>query len=319
MTGRDLLPPALFIGLLALVPWATSSNTILNFLVTVLIVALAAQDWNLLGGFGGQFSFGHAAFFGTGAYATALLQIRGGVNAWIACLIGIVAGGMVGWVIGVLAFRARLRGSYFALVTLAFAEVLRILTNAADFTGGAAGLLLRLDVRPMNFQFASRAVFYWIALACVAVVLLLTLMIERGRFGAQLAAVRENEEAARALGVDALAVKLRAITLSAAITAVAGCLYTQYFLYLDANIAYGSWISIEALLAAIVGGIGTVAGPVIGALALHGLGELAKGFTGDITGVDLVLFGLLLVAAIGFAPLGIVGSLRMARLHGGAR
>ncbi len=322
MTGRDLLPPALLIGLLALVPWATSSNTMLNFLVTVLIVALAAQGWNLLGGFGGQFSFGHAAFFGTGAYATALLQIRGGVNAWIACLIGIAAGGVVGWVIGVLAFRARLRGSYFALVTLAFAEVLRILTNAADFTGGAAGLLLRLDVRPMNFQFASRAVFYWIALVCVAVVLLLTVMIERGRFGAQLAAVRENEEAARALGVDALAVKLRAITLSAAITAAAGCLYTQYFLYLDANIAYGSWISIEALLAAIVGGIGTVAGPVIGALTLHGLGELTKGFAGDITGVDLVLFGLLLVAAIGFAPLGIVGSLRrlrVVRLSGGAR
>ena len=319
MTLRYLLPPALFIGLLALVPSVTSSNTILNFLVSVLIVALAAQGWNLLGGFGGQFSFGHAAFFGTGAYATALLQLRGGVNAWIACLIGIVAGGIVGWVIGVLAFRARLRGSYFALVTLAFAEVLRILTNAADFTGGAAGLLLRLDVRPMNFQFASRAVFYWIALTCVAVALLVTLMIERGRFGAQLVAVRENEDAARALGVDALAVKLRAITLSAAITAAAGCLYTQYFLYLDANIAYGSWISIEALLAAIVGGIGTVVGPVIGALALHGLGELTKGFAGDITGLDLVLFGLLLVAAIGFAPLGIAGSLRAARLRGGAR
>lgn len=313
MTRRDLVPIVVLIGLLALVPFATSSNTMLNFLVTVMIVALAALGWNLLGGFGGQFSFGHAAFFGTGAYATALLQIRGGVNAWLACALGVVAGGAIGWVIGVLAFRARLRGSYFALVTLAFAEVLRILTNAADFTGGAAGLLIRLDIRPANFQFASRAVFYWIALACVAVVLVLSRAIERGRFGAQLVAVRENEDAARALGVDALAVKLRAITLSAAITAAAGGLYAQYFLYLDANIGFGSWISIEALLAAIVGGVGTVTGPVIGALALHGLGELTKVLAGDVTGVDLVLFGLLLVAAIGFAPLGIVGSLRRLR------
>ena len=313
MMRRDLLPIVLLVGLLALVPLATASNTMLNFLVTVMIVALAAQGWNLLGGFGGQFSFGHAAFFGTGAYAAALLQIRGGVNAWAACLLGIVAGGAVGWVIGLLAFRARLRGSYFALVTLAFAEVLRILTNASDFTGGAAGLLIRLDVRPANFQFASRAAFYWVALASVAVVLYVTRAIARGRFGAHLVAVRENEDAARALGVDALAVKLRAITLSAAITAAAGCLYAQYYLYLDANIGYGSWISIEALLAAIVGGLGTVAGPVIGALALHGLGEVTKVLAGEVTGVDLVLFGLLLVAAIGFAPLGIVGSLRRLR------
>ena len=314
MTRRDLLPLAALVAVLALVPLAGPSNTLLNFLVSVLIVALTAQGWNLLGGFGGQFSFGHAAFFGSGAYATALLQIRFGVNAWLACALGIAAGGAVGRIIGVLAFRARLRGSYFALVTLAFAEVLRILANASDFTGGAAGLLIRLDVRAANFQFASRAAFYWIALAAVAATLLLSRAIERGRFGAQLVAVRENEDAARALGVDALAVKLRAITLSAAVTAAAGCLYAQYFLYIDANIAYGSWISIEALLAAIIGGIGTVPGPLIGALALHGLGELTKGFAGGITGVDLVLFGLLLVAAIGLAPLGIVGSLHRLRV-----
>jgi branched-chain amino acid transport system permease protein len=313
MTRRDLIPIVALVVLLALLPLGIASNTMLNFLITVLIVALAAQGWNLLGGFGGQFSFGHAAFFGTGAYANALLQIRGGVNAWLACGIGVLAGAAVGWIIGALSFRARLRGSYFALVTLAFAEVLRILANAFDFTGGAAGLLIRLNVRPANFQFASRATFYWIALACVAVVLVLSRAIERSRFGAELVAVRENEDAARALGVDALAVKLRAIAISGAITAAAGCLYAQYFLYLDANIAYGTWISIEALLAAIVGGVGTVLGPVIGALALHGLGEVTKAFAGDITGIDLVLFGLLLVAAIAFAPAGIVGSLRRLR------
>jgi branched-chain amino acid transport system permease protein len=308
-----VLPAATLVLLLALVPLAASDET-LNFLVGALIVALAAQGWNLLGGFGGQFSFGHAAFFGTGAYADAILQIKGGVNAWLACGLGVAAGALAGWIIGALAFRARLRGSYFALVTLAFAEVLRILANAADVTGGAAGLLIKLDPRPANFQFASRAAFYGVALACVAAALVLSRLVERGRFGARLAAVRENEDAARALGVDALATKLQAMALSAAVTAAAGCLYAQYFLYIDATIAYGSQVSVEMLLAAIVGGLGTVLGPVAGALVLHGFGELTRGLAGGIAGLDLVLFGVLLVAVIAFAPAGLVGTaLRLGR------
>lgn len=307
MTGRDLLPIALVVGILALVPLFLTGNTALNFLVFALIIALAAQGWNLLGGFGGQFSFGHAAFFGTGAYATALLQTRLGVNAWAAFALGVGVGALVGWIIGSLSFRSGLRGSYFALVTLAFAEVLRIAANAAAVTGGAAGLLIPLDVRPANFQFASRAAFYWIALALVGAALVLSRAVERSRFGAQLAALRENEAAAMALGVDALAVKLRAIALSAGVTAAAGCLYAQYFLYLDAGIAYGTWISVEALLAPIIGGVGTVFGPLVGALALHGLGELTKGLAGRVPGIDLVVFGALLVLVVAFAPRGILG------------
>jgi branched-chain amino acid transport system permease protein len=315
MTVRHLAPIAALAGLLALVPLVVTANTVLNFLVFTLVIALAAQGWNLLGGFGGQFSFGHAAFFGTGAYVTALLQARLGVNAWAGFALGIAAGGLVGWVIGFLSFRSGLRGSYFALVTLAFAEVFRILANASAVTGGAAGLLVRLDVRPGNFQFASRAAFYWIALALVAVALVITCAVANSRFGAQLVAVRENEAAAKALGVDTLRVKLQAITLSAAITAAAGAFYTQYFLYIDATIAYGTWISVEALLAPIIGGLGTVFGPVVGALALHGLGEVTKGSVGSVPGIDLVVFGILLVVAIAFAPEGILGLAR--RVVGG--
>ncbi|HEX2552342.1 MAG TPA: branched-chain amino acid ABC transporter permease [Microvirga sp.] len=317
MRARDLLPIALAIGALALVPLAVSANTVLNFLVFTLVIGLAAQGWNLLAGYGGQFSFGHAAFFGTGAYAIAILQARFGVNAWAGFAIAIAAGALVGWIIGYLSFRSGLRGSYFALVTLAFAEVLRILANASAVTGGAAGLLVRLDVRPENFQFASRAAFFWIALALVGLVLVLTRAIERSRFGAQLVAVRENESAAKALGIDTLRVKLKAITLSAAITAAAGAFYTQYFLYIDATIAYGTWISVEALLAPIVGGLGTAFGPLVGALALHGLGELTKGVAGSVPGIDLVVFGALLIVTVAFAPDGILGLLR--RLLGKAR
>lgn len=292
---------------LAAVPAVTSDNTALNFMVGALIVALAAQGWNLLGGFGGQLSFGHAAFYGTGAYVTALLQQRYGVNAWAGAALGVVAGALVGAVIGFLSFRAGLRGSYFALVTLAFAEVLRILANAAPLTGGAAGLLVRLDVRATNFQFASRVTFFYVALGCVAAALLLTWSIGRSRFGAQLAAVRENEEAARALGIDAFATKLRAITLSAAITAAAGVLYVQYYLYIDAGLAYGTAVSVAALLAPVIGGVGTVLGPVVGAVALESLGQLTRLVAGPVPGVDQVLFGLMLVAAIAFVPGGLVG------------
>lgn len=313
MKRRDLWPALAVLALLALVPLVFPSNTVLNFMVFALIVALAAQGWNLLGGYGGQFSFGHAAFFGTGAYATALLQVRLGVNAWGAFACGIALGALVGAGIGWASFRSGLRGSYFALVTLAFAEVLRILANAAAFTGGAAGVLVRLDPRPENFQFASRAAFYGVALALVAAVLALTLWVENSRFGARLVAVRENEDAARALGVAALAVKVRAIALSAAITAAAGGLYAQYFLYLDAGIAYGTWISIEALLAPIVGGLGTALGPLIGALALHGLGEATKGLAGRVPGIDLAIYGALLVLVVGLAPQGLLGLLRRGR------
>jgi len=311
---RSYGPALALIALAALVPFAVSANTMLNFIVFALIIALAAQGWNLLGGLAGQFSFGHAAFFGTGAYAAALLQTRYGVNAWAAFALGIVLAAAIGWVIGFLSFRSGLRGSYFALVTLAFAEVLRILANASAFTGGAAGTLVKLDVRPENFQFVSRAAFVWIAVALVGAVLLMTITIMRTRFGAWLTAVRENEDAARALGVDTLAVKLKAITLSAAITGAAGALYVQYFLYLDAGIAYGPWISIEALIAPIVGGIGTAFGPVLGAVALHIFGEAAKLVAGGIPGIDLVLYGLLLIATIAFAPDGLTGLLkRLAR------
>ncbi len=156
---RGILPILALVALIAALPLVTASNTAINFVVFVLIIALGAQGWNLLGGVGGQFSFGHAAFFGTGAYVSAVLQARFGVNAWVAFAAGVAMGALVGWVIGFLSFRAGLRGSYFALVTLAFAEVLRILANALPITGGGAGLLLKLDVGLGNFQFSSRAVF----------------------------------------------------------------------------------------------------------------------------------------------------------------
>ncbi|HEX3505497.1 MAG TPA: branched-chain amino acid ABC transporter permease [Xanthobacteraceae bacterium] len=303
-------PIVVVVALLAAVPLFTTSNVVFNFLVAALLIALAGQGWNLLGGYGGQYSFGHAAFFGTAAYATAVLQVRYGVNAWLGLFIGIAAGALVGAIIGALTFRSGLRGSYFSLVTLAFAEVLRIIASVAPITGAGVGTLIPLDLHPRAFQFQSRVPFYFIALALVALSLIIVRVIENSRFGAYLVAVRENEDAASALGVDAFLVKLCAITISAAITAAAGCFYAQYFLFIDAGIAYGPWISIDALLAPIVGGAGTVFGPLLGALVIKTLGEATKLMAADAPGLDLVIYGLLLVGVVGLAPRGIAGLLR---------
>jgi branched-chain amino acid transport system permease protein len=297
------------VTLLGIVPLATSSNVVLNFLVLVLLIALAGQGWNLLGGYGGQYSFGHAAFFGTGAYVTAVLQARYGVNAWAGFGLGIAAGALTGAIIGGLSFRSGLKGSYFALVTLAFAEVLRIIASAAPITGAGVGTLIPLDLRPAAFQFQSRAPFYWIVLGLVGVSLAIVRAIEDSRFGAYLIAVRENEDAARALGVNTTAVKIIAMTISAAITAAAGGFYAQYFLFVDAGIAYGPWISVEALLAPIIGGAGTVFGPLLGALVVKTLGELGKMAAGDAPGLDLVIYGCVLILVVAVAPRGIAGFL----------
>lgn len=295
--------------LLGVVPFVTTSNVILNFLITTFLIALAGQGWNLLGGYGGQYSFGHAAFFGTAAYTTAILQVQYGINAWIGLFAGIVAASLVGAVIGVLCFRSGLRGSYFSLVTLAFAEVLRIVSSVTPITGAGVGTLIKLDLRPEAFQFQSRVPFYWIVLTLVALSLLIVRATENSRFGAYLVAIRENEDAASALGINTFAVKLAAITLSAAITAAAGCFYAQYFLFIDAAIAYGPWISIDALLAPIVGGAGTLFAPLLGALVIKVLGEATKLVTGDAPGLDLVIYGMVLIAVVGLAPRGVAGVL----------
>ena len=312
---------ALVVAVLAVVPLVTASNAVLNFLVMALLIALAGQGWNLLGGYGGQYSFGHAAFFGTGAYVTAILQVRYGINAWLGLFIGIAAGALVGAVIGALSFRSGLKGSYFSLVTLAFAEVFRIVASVTPITGAGVGTLIKLDLRPEAFQFQSRAPFYWIALALVGLSLVLMRAVEQSRFGAYLVAIRENEDAAEALGVDAFKVKLAAMTVSAAITATAGCFYAQYFLFLDAAIAYGPWISVDALLAPIIGGAGTLFGPLAGALVIKTLGEATKLMTGGAPGLDLVSYGLVLIAVVGLAPRGIAGlaSRLVPRTRAGAR
>lgn len=302
-----LIAVPVVLAVLATAPLALGSGYWLGLATTTLMFACLAQAWNLLGGYGGQFSYGHALFFGTGAYVTAVLQVRLGLDPWTGLVAGTVAGGAIGAFCGALSFRYGLKGSYFALVTLAFAEVFRILATSVPFTGGGAGILIPLKVSAANFQFADKTGFYYAMLVLFAISLVVTLAVERSRFGAYLVAVRENEAAASALGIDIFRVKLGAITLSGALAALAGVFYAQFFLYLDPHIAYGAGISVEALLAPIIGGIGTLFGPLIGAIVMRLLGEVANVWTDGAPGLNLALFGFLLILVLRFLPDGIVG------------
>ncbi|MDF2464282.1 MAG: branched-chain amino acid transporter permease [Ramlibacter sp.] len=303
---RDLASIALFVVVVACVPLVTQSGVALNFIMMALYACLLAQAWNILGGFGGQFSFGHALFFGTGAYAQAIAQ-QYGVNPWAALVLALVASAMVGVIVGALTFRYGLKGSYFALVTLAFAEVFRIVALSVPFTGGGVGLMVPLRESAANMQFATRAGYLWLVLALVAVALLASAWLRHSRFGAYLQAVRDNEDAARAVGVDPFRVKLAAIALSGALMGAGGAFYVQVFQYIDPGIAYGPSTSVEALVAAIVGGMGTLWGPVLGALVLHVLADLTRNLFGQLPGINMVIYGSVLVLIVMFLPRGIAG------------
>ena len=297
--------PGILLAVALAYPFIFRSNFAINFGVVVLFLALIGQAWNIAGGFAGQLSFGHAVFFGTGAYCSTILQLKLGWNPWAGLAASAGTGAVVGALIAALSFRFGLRGSYFALITLAFAEVFRIATNAVEFTGGGLGLLIPLKRGAANFQFAERIGFYFTILALTAGSIYITLWLKRSRFGARLAAIRENEDAARALGIDAFREKVKVMALSGAMCALGGTFYAQYYLYIDPSVVFGADKSVEMLLVSMIGGSGTVYGPLIGAFVLTLVGEGTRALTGA-QGLSLIIYGSLLILIIGFLPNGLV-------------
>ncbi len=295
----------LILAVACIFPFIFSSPFMVNFGVLALFYAFIGQSWNIAGGFAGQLSFGHVVFFGAGAYASTIFQVRFGVNPWIGLPVSAVAGGLVGWLIGYLSFRAGLKGSYFALITLAFAEMLRIIANSVEITGGGLGLLIPAKPSVSNFQFPERVGFYFTILVLVTVSIAIAIWLKHSRFGAQLAAIRENEDAARALGINIFSEKLKILIISGALGGMGGCFFSQYFLYIDPIIVFGVDKSVEMLLVSMIGGAGTVYGPLIGAVLLAAISDTARVVT-NIQGLSLVIYGGLLVLIIAFLPNGLI-------------
>ncbi len=310
---RDVAGIAVFSVAVGALTLSLESGVWLTFIMMTMYAALLSQSWNILGGYGGQFSFGHALFFGTGAYVQAIAQLQGGINAWVALVLALAAAGLLGAGVAALTFRYGLKGSYFALVTLAFAEVFRVLAVSVPFTGGGVGLMLPLKASVANLQFESRQGYVALVLVLVVAALLVAAGLRHSRWGAQLQAVRDNEDAARAVGVDALRVKLWATVLSGAFMGVGGAFYVQVFQYIDPTIAFGPATSVEALVGAIVGGMGTLWGPVLGAAALHLLAEMTRNLFGNLPGLNLVIYGSVLVLIVMALPRGLAGIARSVR------
>ena len=301
---------ALFVVVLAL-PFVLSFNPYyLSIFISALILGSVSLAWNLLAGVCGQVSFGHAAFFGIGAYASALLVMKAGFNPFLAMVVAAMIGVIGGLIIGIPAFR--LRGPYFALSILGFAEVMKLLTlNLTRLTEGSKGIfnipsLPSIKLGGMTFDFyISRTTNYYLAAALMFAIYLLIYLLRYSNIGLAMSAVHGDEETASGIGVPVFKTKLTALTLSAFCTALTGAFYAHYVHFLNPDSAFDGFWSVMPIVGSLFGGIGTLIGPSIGALVITGLDEfLFKRFFE--TGHKL-FFGLLLTIVIVWAPVGLLG------------
>ncbi len=305
---------------LALLPAVLGSYAV-TVCILIFLYAYLGQAWNILGGYGGQLSAGHAAFVGVGGYTTTLLAMHWGLSPWGGMFVGGALAAGLGAIIGGLAFRFGLRGFYFVLLTVAFAEVCRIVVLNTDALGGALGLYITFTGDPWQLQFGDNRGYYYVALGLAAGATGVAALVERGRLGAYLVAVREDEEAAEALGVDTFRVKLAAIVLSAFLTGLGGAFYASYLFSLQPNAVFGIPLSVDIIIRPVVGGAGTVMGPLLGAVILAPLAEVARAYVarGGWAGLHLVVYGLLLIAVVLFLPRGAYPHLRAWCRSRGAR
>ena len=301
------------VGVMLLILPQLIGDYFVHLVTTVLLFGYLGVAWNILGGYAGQFSFGHAAFFGVGAFTSTLLQIHMGVSPWIGMFLAGIAGLLLGQFIGFLTFRYGLRGPYFALAMLALAEMLRVLAVEWMTERYPLGIILPLIGDSFrDFQFRSKVPYYYIILCMAALVLYFSRVIEDNRIGSYFKAIRENEEAAETLGVNTFKYKMAAMAISSFLTAMGGTFYTQYYLTIDEEAAFGVAVSIEILLGPIIGGAGTVFGPILGAGILECISEGSRNLLGAYSGVHLMLYGAILIVVIIFLPKGILGGLQTA-------
>ncbi|MDB5041024.1 MAG: inner-rane translocator [Candidatus Eremiobacteraeota bacterium] len=285
-----------------------------DVLVLLLVYAGVATAWNLAAGLSGTSSFGHGLFFGAGAYTATMLYGSAGVSPWLGLLVGAAVGGALGAGAAWLGTRYQIGGLSFAVLTLALAEIAQLFVGSFEPLGASRGLTIAPAANgPANLQFASTAAFVATAFAFFAACMLATIAIAHGATGLRYRSVRENPAAAAAMGIEPLRVRVSALAISGALTAIGGVVYAQYLLFVNPSI-FGPGVTINVILFTLIGGIGTVWGPALGTLVVYPIGAWLRGtFGGSLPGVDSLVYGVLVVACILGFPRGIVGLFRALR------
>lgn len=296
----------LFAIVLAILPIFVTNNFYLHSLIMIFFWATLTASWNIIGGFAGQISLGHAAFFGIGAYTSTILYLKLGISPCIGVLCGGVLATAVAAAISYPCFR--LKGPFFTLSTIAFGEVIYLLSSYfRDLTGGAVGLLIPFKPSAWNLIFAEKVYYYYIALILMFVVILITKKIASSKMGYYLISLREDEEAAKAIGINTAQYKLYAMMISAFFAGVAGVFYAQYIFFIEPKTVFSADLSTQFALMSIIGGLGTVAGPIVGAFILTPLSEFLRGWLGgSYSGLHLAIYGLILIIVVLAMPEGIV-------------
>lgn len=310
----NLLHPRGYMGALALLallatPFALQSPFAFHLAVLVCIFGALATAWNIVGGFAGQLSLGHAVFYGIGSYTATLLVINFGVTPWLGMFAGAAISAAAAVVIAYPTLR--LRGPFFALATIAFLEVCRLLTvHEESWTGGSAGLNVPLNIGLQWMVFREKWAYLLIAFAFLLATLWAAWLTRRSRFGFYLIAVREREDAARAVGVNAVKVKIGAAVISAVLTSFIGSFHAMYLTFIDPSAAFSIELSVQIAMFALIGGLGSVAGPLAGTVLVLPIAELARGWLSSFgSGTHGFVYGLVLVLVVLFIPRGLVGHL----------
>lgn len=302
-------------GLLALAvltPLA-DSRALINIVLGALYVGCLATAWNIVGGLAGQFSLGHSLFVLAGAMSSGYLYAVLDVTPWLGMLVGAAVAGLIALVVGALTFSFRLRGLFFALVTLVLAQAGVFVVEGIEPLGGQRGLTIPFEAGLANLQFTDDTYYLIWLVVLLSLILFTTEAMSRSRLGYQLRAIRENETAAEAVGVNARVAKIKAFVVSAAFTALAGSFYAQYYGFIEARSLGGSFQSIELLLPAVVGGTAFVLGPLVGAVALQSLAGASRQLFGSTGGIEGVIYGAATVVLMWVLPTGLASLFRRRR------
>lgn len=316
---RELMTAIVVFAVIALVPFAVKDVYMMNILILTLMYAALSQSWNLLGGYCGQVSLGHALYFGIGAYATSILYVNFGIIPWGGMAVGGVIAALVALALGYPCFR--LGGHYFSIATLVIAEIGLLLVHNWDYAGAALGI--QWPFVPDNWwtlQFArSKEQYFYVALGLFAITWLVTFGIVESRWGYSWRAVKDSPEAAESLGVTIFNSKMGAAAISAFFTAVGGSFYAAFVSYIDPESVMSFRFSLLMALPAVLGGVGSLWGPAVGALILIPLAELSRSYLGGSgSGADLIIYGTLIMVVSLMKPEGLLGLFRRSPAKGAA-